>query len=73
MEVTKTYWKNKDGEYQDISKMSDSYLANTINHYLNNPMIGGEDNSLVELAEEVQERHEEYREDYIERINDGFR
>lgn len=72
MKVTQAYWKNKDGEYQCISKMSDSYLSNAINYYLKTPLIGGEDNSLVELAEEAQKRHEEYRDDYIEHVNDGF-
>lgn len=71
MKIVNHYWKDKDGNYRSIEKMSDSYLRNAINYYMSHSLIGGEDNSLVELAKEFQGRHEAARDEYIEQLNDN--
>lgn len=71
MKVVNHYWKDKGGNYRLIEKMTDEYLCNAIKYYLNHPLIGGADNSLVELAEEYQKRHEAARDEYIENLQDN--
>lgn len=72
MKVTNTYWLDKNSKMVNIQEMSDEYLANAIRFYMSHPRVGGPNNSLIELATEVEKRHEFYRDKLIEQYEDSL-
>lgn len=49
-------WQNRQGDNVNIEDMSDQYLQNCIKFALRNPTVLMGGNSIVELAEEFQQR-----------------